>query len=46
MMRQADAAMRSGSMDFEDMETIANELIACASTFAQYVEERQEEARA
>lgn len=44
MMRQADAAMKSGSADFEDMESIANELIAAASTFAQWIEEQKEAA--
>ena len=44
MMRQADAAMKSGSTDFEDMESIANEMIAAASTFAQWVEEQKEAA--
>lgn len=44
MMRQADAVMRSSSKNFEDMESIANELIAAASTFAQWVEEQKESA--
>ena len=44
LMRQADDVMKSGSTDFEDMESIANEMIAAASTFAQWVEEQKEAA--
>jgi fructose-bisphosphate aldolase class 1 len=42
MMRLADEAMRTNSGNFDEMEQIANEMIACASTFAQYVEEQRE----
>lgn len=42
MMRQAEAAMKANSTDFADMTSIANELIACAATFAEYVEDARE----
>jgi hypothetical protein len=42
LMRLADEAMRTGSSDLDDMEAVANELVACAATFAQYVEEQRE----
>lgn len=42
MMRMADEAMISNSTDFDRMEEIANEMMACAATFAQYVEEKKE----
>jgi hypothetical protein len=43
MMRLAEEAMRSNSTDFDRMEEIANEMMACVATFAQYVEEKREE---
>jgi hypothetical protein len=43
MMRLAEEAMQSNSTDFDRMEEIANEMTACAATFAQYVEEKREE---
>jgi hypothetical protein len=42
MMVLADEAMRSNSTDYERMEEIANEMMACVATFAQYVEEKKE----
>jgi hypothetical protein len=42
MMRLADEAMRTNSTNYDDMEQIANEMMACAATFAQYVEEKRE----
>ena len=45
LMRLADEAMRNPETDWVDAETIANELVACAATFSQYVEEQQEEGR-
>lgn len=42
LMRQADAAMTANSADFDDLQAIANEMIACVATFAQWVEDRQE----
>ena len=42
MMRQANEAMRSNSTDYDRMEEIANEMMACAATFAQYIEEQKE----
>ena len=42
MMRQAEAALRSDSRDFDDLESIANELLASVSTFAEYIEQRRE----
>lgn len=43
LMRQADYAMKSGSRDFDDLESIANELIACVATFSQWIEDQREE---
>lgn len=43
LMRLAEEAMRNNESDWADAEVIANELVACAATFAQYVEEQQEE---
>lgn len=43
LMRLAEAAMRNPETDWADAEVIANELVACAATFAQYVQEQQEE---
>jgi hypothetical protein len=42
MMRQAEEAMRTNSTDYEDMEAIANEMMAAVASFAQYVEEKKE----
>lgn len=43
LMRVADQMMTGQkNPSIEDMEIIANELIACAATFAQYVEEQKE----
>ena len=42
MMQIADEAMRTNSTDFDRMEEIANEMMACVATFAQYVEEKRE----
>ena len=42
MMRLADEAMRSNSSDYDRMESIANEMMGCVATFAQYVEEKRE----
>ena len=44
LMRQADAAMKANSTDFHDLESIANELIACVATFSQWIEDQREEA--
>ena len=40
LMRQADAAMKSGTYDLEDLQSIESELIACMSTFSQWIEEQ------
>lgn len=42
LMRLAEAAIVNADTDWADAEEIANELIACAATFAQYVEEQRE----
>lgn len=42
MMRQAEAALRSDSRDFDDLESIANELLASVATFAEYIEQQRE----
>lgn len=41
LMRLADQTLRTDEPDWDDAETIANELIACVATFAQYIEERK-----
>lgn len=43
LMRLAEQAMCEIDTDWSETQVIANELIACAATFAQYVEEQQEE---
>lgn len=45
LMALAEQAMRNPETDWTDAEVIANELVACAATFAQYVEEQQEVGR-
>ena len=51
LMRQADAFMKDyrhepgqDFSEFEDMRAVANELIACAATFSQWVEDAQDAA--
>ena len=42
LMRAADDIMKQTQPDLDDMQAIANELIACVATFAEYVEQRIE----
>lgn len=42
LMRLADDIMKQAQPDLDDMQVIANELIACVATFAEYVEQQTE----
>lgn len=46
LMRQADQAMTANRSDFDNLDEIANELIACVATFSQWIEEQREEGAA
>jgi|OM-RGC.v1.035757339 hypothetical protein len=46
LMRQADAAMKSNTHDFDDLASIESELIACVATFSQWIEDQREEVAA
>lgn len=46
LMALADQIMKQSDPDLNEMQAIANELLACTATFSQWVEEQNEEATA
>ena len=41
LLRQVDNTLKGNTLDLEDAEQLANELIASATVFAQYISEQE-----
>ena len=44
LMRLADDAMKEAEYDFEGMESLANELVACMATFEEWIADERDAA--